>query len=81
MIHPPDVVEKYAPDATTGTLWEGGEDDGDEEEVAKNNKKDGVWVVLNGRVLNGSTFLSQHPGVMGSGKSKKMKGVGRSAPD
>ena len=27
MIHPPDVVEKYAPDAIAGTLGEGGEDD------------------------------------------------------
>ena len=32
MIHPPDVIEKYAPDATTGTLGEGGEDDDDEED-------------------------------------------------
>ena len=31
MIHPPDVVEKYAPDADTGTLGEGGEDNDDEE--------------------------------------------------
>ena len=30
------------------------------EEVAKYNKKDDVWVVLNGRVLHVSTFLSQH---------------------
>eukprot|EP00450_Noctiluca_scintillans_P029453 CAMPEP_0194549464 /NCGR_PEP_ID=MMETSP0253-20130528/95220_1 /TAXON_ID=2966 /ORGANISM="Noctiluca scintillans" /LENGTH=399 /DNA_ID=CAMNT_0039396893 /DNA_START=22 /DNA_END=1219 /DNA_ORIENTATION=- len=32
------------------------------EEVAKHNKKGDVWVVLNGRVLNVSNFLSQHPG-------------------
>ena len=31
------------------------------EEVAKHNKKGDVWVVLNGRVLNVSKFLSQHP--------------------
>ena len=32
------------------------------EEVAKHNKKGDLWVVLNGRVLNVSKFLSQHPG-------------------
>merc|ERR1711868_47810 len=32
------------------------------EEVAKLNKKGDVWVVLHGRVLNVSNFLSQHPG-------------------
>ena len=31
-------------------------------EVAKHNKKGDLWVVLNGRVLNVSKFLSQHPG-------------------
>ena len=73
MIHPPDVVEKYAPDAVIGVLGDGGEEDNDEEddsseggytmeEVAKHNKKGDVWVVLNGRVLNVSNFLSQHPG-------------------
>merc|ERR1719284_1906775 len=32
------------------------------EEVAKHTKKVDVWVVLHGRVLNVSNFLSQHPG-------------------
>ena len=32
------------------------------EDVAKHNKKGDMWVVLNGRVLNVSNFLSQHPG-------------------
>ena len=73
MFHPPDVVKKHAPDAVIGTLGDAGEDDDDEEddssegcytmeEVAKHNKKGDVWVVLNGRVLNFSKFLSQHPG-------------------
>ena len=31
MIHPHDVVEKYAPDAATGKLGKGGEGDDDEE--------------------------------------------------
>ena len=55
-----------------GTLKEGGEDDDDEEdesseggytmkEMAKHKKKDDVWVVLNGHVLNVSIFLSQSP--------------------
>ena len=30
MIHPPDVVKKYAADAVIGTLGDGGEDEGDE---------------------------------------------------
>ena len=48
MNHPPDVIEKYAPDAIIGTLGEGGEDDDEKgdsleggytmEEVAKHNK-------------------------------------------
>ena len=56
-----------------GTLGDGGEDEDDEdddssegghtvEEVAKHNKKGDVWVVLNGRILNVSNFLSVHPG-------------------
>ena len=32
------------------------------EKVAKPNKKGDVWVVLNGRILNVSNFLSLHPG-------------------
>ena len=67
MIHPPDVVEKYTPDAVTGTLGEGGEDDDDKEddsseggytmeEVAKHNKNGNAWEVLSGRVLNVSKF-------------------------
>merc|ERR1712136_386970 len=32
------------------------------DEVAKHTKKGDVWVVLHGRVLNVSNFLSQHPG-------------------
>ena len=72
MIHPPDVAEKYAPGATTGTHGQRGEDDEDEEddssergytkeEVAKHKKKSDVWKVLNRPVLNVSNFLSQHP--------------------
>ena len=73
MIHPPDVVEKYAPDAVIGTLGDGGEDDDDEvddssegaytmEDFAKHYKKGDVWVFLNGRVLNVSNVLSRHTG-------------------
>ena len=56
MIHPPDVVGKYAPDAVIGAFGDGGEGDDEEddsseggctmEEVAKYNKKDDVSVVL-----------------------------------
>ena len=56
MIHPPDVVEKYAPDPVIGALGDGGEGDDEEndfseggctlEEVAKYSKEDDEWVVL-----------------------------------
>merc|ERR1711937_203459 len=32
MIHPPDVIGKYAPDAVIGTLGGGGEDDDDDDD-------------------------------------------------
>lgn len=73
MIHPPGVVEKYFPEGIIGQLGGGGGDDESEEEaldgnaytmdqVAVHNKKGDCWVVLNGKVLNVSNFLSQHPG-------------------
>merc|ERR1739845_307308 len=31
MIHPPDVIEKYAPDAIIGKLGEGGGDEGEDD--------------------------------------------------
>merc|ERR1719277_2947793 len=78
MIHPPDVIPKYAPDSIIGTLGEGGaggdddDDDDDEEEaggggytmeeVAKHNTKADCWVVVNGEVLDVTKFLSEHPG-------------------
>ena len=56
IIHPSDVVEKYAPDAIIGAFEDGGEEDDEEndsseggytmEEAVKHNKKDDVWVVL-----------------------------------
>ena len=72
IIHPPDVVEKYAPDIVVGAPGDGGEGDDEEddssesgytmEEVARYNKKDDVWVVLNGSALHVSNFWSQDPG-------------------
>lgn len=32
------------------------------EDVAKHNKKDDVWVVVNGQVLDVTSFLPDHPG-------------------
>merc|ERR1711988_1188330 len=58
MIHPPDVIPKYAPYAPIGVLGEGGGDDDEEEEeeaggggytmdeVAKHVTKDDCWVVV-----------------------------------
>merc|ERR1719464_2669787 len=76
MIHPPDVIPKYAPDAVIGVLGQGGGDavGGGEvalppgmaaytmEEVQKHTTKADCWVVVSGQVLNVTNFLSQHRG-------------------
>jgi cytochrome b involved in lipid metabolism len=76
MIHPPDVIGKYAPDAVIGNVG-GGVGGGHHgapaaggavaggysmAEVAKHNTKSDCWVVVAGQVLNVTNFLSQHPG-------------------
>ena len=79
MIHPKDVVQKYAPKAVLGTLYTGAAKAAAPaatvaapiaptgpvftlEEVAKHNKKNDCWVVVNGQVLNVTGFLKDHPG-------------------
>merc|ERR1712232_608845 len=75
MIHPPDVIPKYAPDAVLGKLGESGGGGGGGAvdvppgdggitlaEVAKHNTKADCWVVVNEQVLNVTKFLSEHPG-------------------
>merc|ERR1719362_1119647 len=77
MIHPPDVIPKYAPDVVIGTLGGGGGGSGGEavamnlppgmsaytlDEVAKHNTKTDCWVVVNGEVLDVTSFLADHPG-------------------
>jgi succinate dehydrogenase hydrophobic anchor subunit/predicted heme/steroid binding protein len=71
MIHPPDVIPKYAPDAVIGKLGAGGGGGGAAgggdggislAEVAKHNTKADCWVVVNGQVLNVTNFLADHPG-------------------
>merc|ERR1712012_1027758 len=76
MIHPPDVIPKYAPDAIIGKLGDAGVGDEEEEEeeegggdggitleeVAKHNTKGDCWVVVSGQVLNVTNFLKDHPG-------------------
>merc|ERR1712166_747635 len=76
MIHPPDVVGKYAPDAIIGVVGAGtaavagsagpslpaGQAYYTKEDVAKHTTKNDCWVILNDRVLNVTNFLSEHPG-------------------
>merc|ERR1712051_1002205 len=76
MIHPPDVIPKYAPDAVIGELGSAGPSGGGGgavdlppgqaaytlAEVAKHTTKSDCWVVVAGRVLNVTNFLSEHPG-------------------
>merc|ERR1740138_2002235 len=76
MIHPPDVIGKYAPDAVIGMIGGGG---GGAvaggapaaggvaggipmEEVAKHTSKSDCWVVVAGQVLDVTKFLGEHPG-------------------
>jgi len=80
MIHPPDVIPKYAPDVVIGKLGSGGGGGGGGaggvalpalpagqsyyplSEVAKHTSKTDCWVVVNGEVLDVTSFLSDHPG-------------------
>merc|ERR1712051_952374 len=76
MIHPPDVIPKYAPDAVIGELGSAGPSGGGGgavdlppgqaaytlAEVAKHTTKSDCWVVVAGRVLNVTKFLGEHPG-------------------
>merc|ERR1711957_970634 len=78
MIHPPDVVGKYAPDAIIGVIGSGGGGGGGGAQaqavsasgaklytladVATHNSKASCWVVLDGKVLDVTTFLGDHPG-------------------
>jgi len=74
MIHPPDVIPKYAPDAVIGMIGGGGGGGGAAvalppgmsaytmDEVAKHTSKTDCWVVVAGQVLNVTSFLSNHPG-------------------
>jgi len=77
MIHPPDVIGKYAPDAVIGMIGAGAPSGGGGHavaasggggggipmsEVAKHTTKGDCWVVVAGQVLNVTDFLSQHPG-------------------
>ncbi|CAK9029272.1 unnamed protein product [Durusdinium trenchii] len=76
MIHPPDVIGKYAPDSVIGKIGGGG---GGAvaggapaaggggggismAEVGKHNTKSDCWVVVDGQVLDVTSFLSEHPG-------------------
>merc|ERR1712187_298171 len=66
MIHPADVIGKYAPGAKepapaapVAAKSGGGMTMA---EVAKHTTKDDCWVVVSGQVLNVTKFLGEHPG-------------------
>merc|ERR1712194_340811 len=69
MIHPPDVIPKYAPDAIIGMIGVGGGGGAPAAaggitmaEVAKHTSKTDCWVVVGGQVLDVTSFLADHPG-------------------
>merc|ERR1712100_564655 len=75
MIHPPDVIGKYAPDAVIGQIGGGGGGGGAAavalppgmsaytmDEVSKHAAKTDCWVVVDGQVLDVTSFLKDHPG-------------------
>merc|ERR1712151_649434 len=72
MIHPPDVIGKYAPDAIIGQIGSSttgpavavadGPKVYTKEEVAKHTTKNDCLVILNDKVLDVTSFLSEHPG-------------------
>jgi len=78
MIHPPDVIPKYAPNAVIGMIGAGIPAGGGGAvaagggggggggitmaEVAKHTTKNDCWVVVSGQVLDVTSFLSEHPG-------------------
>jgi len=81
MIHPPDVIGKYAAECVLGPLGSGGEVAVASAaapvpaaaapaaaagytlaDVARHTTKEDCWVVLNGQVLDVTSFLGSHPG-------------------
>ena len=72
MIHPPDVIEKYAPYTYIADLWipkpkvvvksEPTIPSISLAEVAKHTTKGDCWIAVNGQVLNVTAFLKDHPG-------------------
>jgi len=77
MIHPPDVIGKYAPDSVIGRIGGGGGGGGGAvaagggggggggitlAEVAKHASKTDCWVVVADQVLDVTNFLKDHPG-------------------
>jgi len=73
MVHPPGVIQKYAPDACIGVIGGApgaaaavalppGQSYYTMEDVAKHNDKKSCWVVVEGKVLDVTDFLKDHPG-------------------
>eukprot|EP00811_Abedinium_folium_P026317 NODE_3861_length_1971_cov_55.816161.p1 GENE.NODE_3861_length_1971_cov_55.816161~~NODE_3861_length_1971_cov_55.816161.p1 ORF type:complete len:539 (+),score=113.85 NODE_3861_length_1971_cov_55.816161:1-1617(+) len=68
MIHPPDVIGKYAPYAILGPLGDGspelpqGQAYYSLADVASHLTNTDCWVVVNGTVLDVTDFLKDHPG-------------------
>merc|ERR1719420_1378213 len=76
MIHPPDVIGKYAPDAVIGVLGEGGAGGGDDESSDEEAAEATVAVNLNAGLLKkGGRYVNEKHA--NASRDKRMKEYGK----